>query len=383
LNTAAASAFFVRCATDSPNSVQETASNQVGSEAVLNMNGLIRKFSVALVLAVGACDGGSTVLSSETQAPPVDSLAPPTDTGAPAPPLPPPDTSAPTQLPPDSAPPPAGPPVHTGIPFGPSVETKHASSMSLLPPSSLSPAFTALLDVAYIPTLLAKLEAARRTNGRVLLSFTGNEKYNRNSGGFSLPTWKQRVDRFRGIDLSSYIADGTLMGHFILDEPHDLTNWNGHLVSLADIEEMARYSKEIWPDLPAIIRAWPSELKGYQYKYLDAVWVQYHARFGSIDDFIVNNIRDAKASGLALVLGLNVVAGGGEDGIPGYFQDKHAMTASQVRAWGGALLAQPNVCAFLLFRYNPDYFARADIQAAMAELSAKAQSLPNQPCRRQ
>jgi hypothetical protein len=64
------------------------------------------------------------------------------------------------------------------------------------------------------------------------------------------------------------------MGHFILDEPSDPANWNGHLVSQPDIEEMARYSKEIWPDLPAIIRAWPAYLKDYQYKYLDATWVQ-------------------------------------------------------------------------------------------------------------
>jgi hypothetical protein len=255
--------------------------------------------------------------------------------------------------------------------------------MSLLPPSSLSPAFTVLLDVAYGPTLLAKLEAARRTNGRVLLSFTGNEKYIRDSGGFSLSIWKKRVDRFRGIDLSSYIADGTLMGHFILDEPSDPTNWNGHLVSLADIEEMARYSKEIWPDLPAIIRAWPAYLKGYQYKYLDATWVQYHSRFGSVDEFIANNVRDAKASGLALAVGLNVVAGGGKEGLPGYYRDKNAMTASELRTWGSALLAVPDICAFFLYTYNSDYFALPDIQAAMAELSAKAQSLPNHLCRRQ
>jgi hypothetical protein len=262
------------------------------------------------------------------------------------------------------------------------VYTKHSSSLSLVPPSKLSPTFTALVTVAYRPTLLAKLEAARRTNGRVLIGFAGNEGQYRDSGGFSLPTWKQRVDEFRDIDLSSYIADGTLIGHFIMDEPNDRSNWNGHQVSLADIEAMARYSKEIWPDLPAVIRAWPDYLKGYQYRYLDAAWAQYHERFGSIDDFIAENVRDAQASGLALVLGLNVLAGGGKDGLPGYHSDKYAMTASQVRAWGTTLLSQPYVCAFFMFRFNPDYFARADIQEAMTELSAKAQSIPHRPCRR-
>jgi len=272
--------------------------------------------------------------------------------------------------------------VHTGIPFGPNVHTKHESSFSLVPPSRLDPTFNALLTDAHPPTLLAKLEAARRTNGRVLLGFAGASWKYTDSAGFNLAKWKQRVDQFRGMDLSSYIADGTLMGHFIMDEPNDRRNWNGHLVALADIDEMARYSKEIWPDLPAIIRGWPAFLKGYQYKYLDAAWAQYHERFGSIDAFIASNVADAKAIGLPLVLGLNVLAGGGEGGIEGYYRDKHAMTASQVRSWGAAMLAQPYVCAFFMFRYNPDYFARPDIQAVMAELSEKAQSLPNKPCRR-
>jgi hypothetical protein len=146
---------------------------------------------------------------------------------------------------------------------------------------------------------------------------------------------------------------------------------------------MARYSKEIWPDLPAIIRGWPDFLKGYPYQYLDAAWAQYHSRFGSIEDFIAENVRDAKASGLALVLGLNVVGGGDEEtGLLGYHYNKYAMTASQVSSWGGTLLAEPYACAFFMFRYNPDYFARPDIQAVMTELSTKAQSLPKQPCRR-
>lgn len=247
----------------------------------------------------------------------------------------------------------------------------------------MEPEFNALVTTAYLPTVLVKLEEARRTNGRVLLSFAGNERWNRDANGFSPTKWKARVDRYRGIDFSSYIADGTLIGHFIMDEPSDAHNWNGRVVPPAEIDEMARYSKEIWPDLPAIIRGWPDYLKGYQYKYLDAAWAQYHQRFGPIDAFIANNVRDAKASGLALVTGLNVLAGGGEDeGIPGFHNDKYAMTAAMVRTWGSVILAEPYFCAFFMFRYNPAYFERSDIQAAMAELSQKAESHPKRACRR-
>ena len=112
-------------------------------------------------------------------------------------------------------------------------------------------------------------------------------------------------------------------------------------MSLADIDEMARYSKEIWPDLPAIIRGWPDYLLGYHYRYLDAAWAQYHVRFGSIDQFIADNVRDAKASGLALVIGLNALAGGGDKGLQGYYKDKGSMSASQLRSWGGASWTTP------------------------------------------
>ena len=260
--------------------------------------------------------------------------------------------------------------------------TKGESSRSVIPPSTLNSAFTGLTTSAYPPTLLAKLDAARRANDRVLLSFTGHEHAKRDSNGFSMTKWKALVDRYRGIDFSSYIADGTLIGHYILDEPNDRSNWNGHQVSLSDIEEMARYSKEIWPDLPAIIRAWPEYLQGYHFKYLDAAWAQYHVRFGDIEPFIATNVRQAKALGLALVTGLNLLSGGGEGGIPGYYPEKFAMTASQVRLWGGALLSEPYFCALFMFRYIPDYFERPDIHAAMAELRQKAQSHPKQACRR-
>jgi hypothetical protein len=335
---------------------------------------------MAVLLAVGACGGGGdAALPPE----PGDPTAPPVVTpDPPAAPETPPETP-PAPEPPAPPPPPAGAPVHVGIPFGPSVYTKGESSKSLLPPSVLDPSFTALVADAHPPTLMAKLEEARRTNSRVLLAFSGSSRLFTDSNGFNLAMWKRQVDKFRGYDLSSYIADGTLMGHWIMDEPNDPSNWFGHTVSLSDVDEMARYSKEIWPDLPAIIRGWPWYLQGYNYKYLDAAWAQYHERFGSIDDFIAEHVRVAKASGLALVVGLNVLSGGGKDeGIPGFHNDKFAMNASQVRAWGNALLDDPYPCAFFMFQYDERYFGRPDIQAAMAELGQKAQSRPKRECRR-
>ena len=322
-----------------------------------------------LTVLLSACDSTEPALSSARPTdsvpavPPVDSTSGPPDT---------PDTTGPVQ--------PPGPVVHVGIPFGPFA----------LPGSLYGPEFTGAYRPPWLDStgavtqlLLADLEAARRTNTQVILNFTGPEHHFTDDAGFSLATWERRVDRFRGLDLTSYIADGTILGHFLMDEPSDPSNWNGTQVTPAEVDEMARYSKEIWPTMATIVRGWPAYLNGYQFKYLDAAWAQYAARFGSIDEFIASNVRDSKASGLALVAGLNVLNGGSpSSGIPGTKEGKYAMSASELRSWGGALLAEPYMCALFIWKYKPGYFERPDIQAALSELNHEAQSHSPQPCRR-
>jgi hypothetical protein len=345
-----------------------------------------------LSITVSGCSNGEHLVLSEappdttllpgdsTVTPPSDSALPPPVDSSPPPPV---DSSPPIPPPlgPDSTLPPAPPPVHTGIPFGVFVYTKGSSTQSVIPASKLNPGFTAIVAPVYGPTLLIQLDAARRSNDRVLLAFAGSSRLYTDANGFNMSRWKARVDRFRSVDISSYIADGTILGHFIMDEPADPVNWNGHVVSAAEIEEMARYSKEIWPDLPAIIRAWPSYLKGYHYQYLDAVWAQYHTRMGSIEDFISTNVRQAKEIGLGLVGGLNILAGGGEEGVGGYMAERNSMSASQIRTLGAKYLDEPYICAFLMWQYDSNYVARPDISDAMADLSKKARNYPNQKCR--
>jgi hypothetical protein len=229
--------------------------------------------------------------------------------------------------------------------------------------------------------MLEHLETARRASARVMISFTGSSRWLREGGGFSLAKWKQRLDRYRGIDFQSYIDDGTLIGHFIMDEPSDPNNWGGSKVSLEDIDAIATYSKEIWPSLTTIIRAWPSYLQGYHFKDLDATWIQYHARFGDIEGFLDTHLREAKALGLAVVGGLNVINGGSQgNGMPSFKPNKNAMTASQLKSWGERFLAE-DVCLFLLWNYRSEYFSRPDVKAVMEHLSQEARKRPKRACR--
>jgi hypothetical protein len=338
--------------------------------------GLTCSLLTGMALAFGGCGGESPLVSSETPLPPIDSLSPPEpppDTTTPPPPVPPPDTVTPppdTTTPSQPLPPPYTP-VHVGIAYG------HYH----LPPQLFSPQLSGALTPTTPESLLIDLENARRGNGRVLISLVGSERRLRDERGhFSYDRWKARVDRYLGLDISSYIADGTILGHYMMDEPGDASNWAGIPVPASVVDQMAKYSKELWPGMATVVRGWPRHLIGYQWQYLDAAWAQYHGRFGDINEFIRRNVQDAKDAGLALVVGLNMVAGGKTTELRGYYQDKNAMNASEIRAWGTLLLDDPYPCAFISWRYTDRYFGRADILAAIEELGEKARNLPTKDC---
>ena len=259
-----------------------------------------------------------------------------------------------------------------GIPFG----TFH------LPMGNYGDPYNGSLGNIYPKYLLEYLASAKASGTRLILTFSSSEdNYRDKKGEFSLAMWKDQVNRFRDVDFSSYVSDGTIVGHYLIDEPHDPANWNGKTIPLKTLDEMARYSKQIWPRLPTIVRAWPAFLKGYDYKYLDAAWAQYSDRFGSASEFIRNNVRDAKASGLALVVGMNQLAGGSSKGIKGFYSGKYAMGAKELESWGTTLLADDYPCAFISWKWDAKYMGRSDIKSAMNKLAEKARVHPAKSCR--
>src|SRR5215210_963466 len=206
-----------------------------------------------------------------------------------------------------------------GIPIG----------LSDQPTTLFSSRYNGALRNIWPAYLLKELADIKGRGGKVVLTFTGSNVYYKDaSGHFSFDKWKQRVNRFKTVDFSSYISDGTIIGHYLIDEPNDPSNWNGVPISPSVVEQMAQYSKQIWPNLATIARAEPSYFGTAH--YLDAAWAQYVTRKGAADDYIRRNVADAQRRGLALVIGMNVLKGG-------YNGSK--MSASQVKTWGSTLLS--------------------------------------------
>ncbi|MFL5496139.1 MAG: hypothetical protein ACJ8DC_17270 [Gemmatimonadales bacterium] len=220
--------------------------------------------------------------------------------------------------------------------------------------------------------LRSDLADIRARGGKVVLTFSGSQDYFKDANGhFSMDKWKGRIDRFKSVDISEFVNDGTIIGHYLIDEPNDPANWNGVPISGSTVELMAQYSKQLWPALPTIARAEPSYFG--QAHYLDAAWAQYLARRGDAGDYIRRNVADAQSRGLALIVGLNVLNGGDPNGTP--------MTAAEVETFGSTLLSSSYPCAFISWMYDASYLSSTGVKSAMDVLRDKAQNRSTRSCR--
>jgi len=234
--------------------------------------------------------------------------------------------------------------------------------------------------------ILSLLSAVRARGGRAVIKFCmGKDSYVKDgNGNFSLTKWKSLIDRYRRVNLGPYINDGTIVGHFLIDEPHRAVRWGGRPISQATVEEMARYSKSIWPGMTTFVRVVPSWLASapVKYVYLDAGWAQYQAGKGDVTKYITTEVAAAKRLGLGLAVGLNILDGGnGSSKLRGTLPGAYAMSATELKTYGSILLEQSYSCAFYMWTHNSTYYNRSDVKSVMTALSLKARSHARTSCR--
>lgn len=323
---------------------------------------------VALAPTDSTAPADSTVVPLDSTLAPADSTLPPTDSLS----LPPTDSAG-------AAAAAAG--TQPGIVFG---------SYGMYPEHLNSVHTGSLRGGGITPeNILSLLAAVRAKRGRIVLKLSmGKDQYVQNADKtFSLTKWKGWIDRFRKVNLGPYISDGTLMGHFIIDEPQRAAKWGGKIITQATVEGMAQYSKAIWPTLPTFARVVPSWLASapVTYRALDAGWLQYASGKGNAAQLVAAEATVAKSKGLGLLVGLNILDGGnGSSKVRGWRKNMWAMSAAEIRSYGTALLNHSYACGFFNWTYQyhgPGYYARADINSAMTELSNKAKAHARTSCR--
>lgn len=237
---------------------------------------------------------------------------------------------------------------------------------------------TATTDTRYAVEEL--LPMARAAGVRVMLRLSGDHPRYTRDGNFTLELWKQQLSLWDGVNLAPFVADGTLAGHMLLD---DIKNFEGHDPTAAELDEMARYSKEKFPGLFVFVRERASGMPvpaGGRYAHVNAVVNQYKTLDGPVEAFLALDLAASRRLGVGNIHGLNIANGGdGSSKQPGWAKGRFAMSADEILRYGRVLAADPSYVAFLNWEYDgterwsdgsvgADYFARPEVEAALAEL---------------
>jgi hypothetical protein len=264
-----------------------------------------------------------------------------------------------TPPPPPPPPPPSEPtPTVGALPFG----------VAYQPASEYSSWLNGTVHQADPGTLVQRLQQAG-VAGVAMTALLAPATETRNADGtFSLTKWKAQVDRYRTLGLGTYIQGRTFYLHYLVDRPRCAECWGGRAIPWETIEEMARYSKAIWPALPTAVRVPPTSLARANFRWtaLDAGWAQYTTPRGDVRTWLAAEAAAAKNEGLGLVAGLNLLDAAGPGTTP--------MTASQIRQFGAVLAEHPAVCGFLSWSYNAGYLGQSGIRDALDDVAVLAKS---------
>ncbi len=188
------------------------------------------------------------------------------------PPPPPPDTTTPD----DPPPPPST--VAGALPFG----------LELAPTAEYTTRWTGSVYKATPSQLVDQLTEAAGSQMKLIVMMAVTSQVKNADGTFSLTKWKAEVDQYRSLSLGSRISDKTLYLHYLVDQPQCSSCWGGKAIPWSTVEDMAKYSKSIWPSLATTARVAPTDLAKatFQWTYLDAGWAQYNTKKGDIGKYL-------------------------------------------------------------------------------------------------
>ena len=261
--------------------------------------------------------------------------------------------------------------------------------------------FTGSHNFINADTLVLQINAARNKGHRLIVAMAGgpSSRYV-TSGQFDLAKWKAVMNTYNKSSLKTAVAaavtDGTLIGNMLIDEP-ETKQW-GTTLTKAKIDQMAAYSKTIFPTLRVGVNHGPPAYKWRSteiYTKVDYVVYQYAhwVTQGNITSWRDAVLARAQVDHVTPAFSLNVLNGGKQDRGDGYYDCVGAsmgglgtrypnckMTVDQIRTWGKTLA--PLGCAMLLWQFDRAYFTKSTVLSAFTDIKNLAASKPKRTCKR-
>jgi hypothetical protein len=247
-----------------------------------------------------------------------------------------------------------------------------------------SKGFTAGQSYADPQGLVALLAKLRANKQRAFLALTGGKHDQYITGGkFDLVKWKAGTARYNTptlkAALESGVADGTILGYNMLDEPPH-PSWGG-VFTKPLVDSMAAYCKSLFPSMPcgvAVNHRWrPAE----RYNLVDFIITQTWMETGTAAAFRDSAVAMARRNGVALVLSINLF---GAAQTPGCEPkgSQCLMRPAEVREWGRTFVSEPYACAAMMWHYDAAMWARSEYQEQFQDLVNVARQRIAKPCRR-
>jgi len=243
------------------------------------------------------------------------------------------------------------------------------------------------------------LDLARATNTKVIINLALKQEHINPSGTFNWDLWTEIIDRFQDFDFSPYVNDGTIIAHYLIDEPKARGSWGGQAIHNQVLDNMAGYSKQYWPYMPTTLRMQPTKLAlhaggwnqpipTWEWQHLDSAWAQYNSRqVAVVQNYINQEVQSAADQDLGLVFGLQAMVGGnGSSGLhpePPFNVTKWTMSANEIVNYTTAMLEEEASCMFLVFRYDrydETHFLRPEIAQAMSTVKTIAEQYEPTSC---
>jgi len=207
--------------------------------------------------------------------------------------------------------------------FGPWVQDKHRNDGAF-------DEFNAAQLWASTSSIIEVLRDARSTQTSLFLQLGPASEWgwNDNRSAFTIAKWRRSVDRFANDPtinnaISKAIDDGVIRSIYLIDEPHHKRwspNQKYNYITNVDIDDMARYVKQYWPNASTSVRASPRTLVHYgrgrhSWKHLDEAFLMINYRKwaangeGTIEAFMEREISEANIQGLGLVGSIQMLIG--------------------------------------------------------------------------
>jgi hypothetical protein len=233
----------------------------------------------------------------------------------------------------------------------------------------------------------AEIRALQARGVKIILNQGGYGKFKDSRGRYNAAKYYKWVRSHRPYASSwkPYVRNGTLVGVQVIDD-RGATNWGGRPISNAQIDQMARWWKQILPGVTTFVSGgYASNLVGYKWRYLDGSINQYNASYmGDVKAWRNKAVAAARKARTSLILSMNVLNGGKivRGCHRGGRRNMCSMSARELRTYGAAIAAAPGICGMGTWKFSSRYQARPGVTYALKYVARLAANRPRASCER-